>query len=160
MSGDKKRCLAVIRLRGKVGMAKELEYVFQLVHLNRKNHAILVENTPSNLGQIRKIKDYSTWGEVSDDTVLSLLEKRGILVGGKKLSETYVKTTLGYSSIKELSKDIYDVKIKVDAFPAIQPVFRLHPPRKGFSKSIRHPYPEGELGYRGTSINQLIARMV
>ena len=38
-------------------------------------------------------------------------------------------------------------------------IFNLHPPVKGF-KSIKIPYPKGDLGYRGKNINELIKRMI
>ncbi len=38
-------------------------------------------------------------------------------------------------------------------------VFRLKPPRKGF-KSVRHYWPQGDLGYRGKEIAELIERML
>jgi len=150
----------VIRVRGSVGLDKEREYIFKLAHLTRKNHAVLVEGTPSNLGSIRRIKDYATWGEVTVDTIALLLEKRGMLEGGKKLTEDYVREVLGYSSVKELSEAIYDLKVKIKELPKVKPIFRLHPPRKGFHGSTRKPYPEGELGYRGESMNKLIAKMI
>ncbi|MFH0896788.1 MAG: 50S ribosomal protein L30 [Candidatus Bathyarchaeota archaeon] len=152
--------LAVIRIRGSVGIDKEREYVFKLSHLTRRNHAVLVKDTPSNVGSIRKIKDYATWGEVTADTVFLLLKKRGMLEGGKKLTDDYVKEVLGYSSIKELSEAIYGLKVTVKELPKVKPLFRLHPPTKGFHGSTKKPYPEGELGYRGEAINQLIAKMV
>ena len=36
--------------------------------------------------------------------------------------------------------------------------YRLHPPRGGFRKTIKRPRPQGELGYRGEKINDLIKR--
>lgn len=155
-----RKWLAVIRLRGDVGIDKEREYVFKLMHLTRKNHAILVQDTPSNMGSIQKIKDYATWGEVTLDTVSLLLEERGRLVGGGRLTENYVKNLEKYASIEELAKALFDSRIKIEELPTMKPIFRLHPPRKGFRGSIKKPYPEGELGYRGEAINNLIARMV
>jgi large subunit ribosomal protein L30 len=38
--------------------------------------------------------------------------------------------------------------------------YRLHPPRGGFRKTIKRPLPQGELGYRGEKINELIKRMM
>jgi len=160
MTEEEKRCLAIIRIAGDVGIDKELEYVFKLMRLTRKNHLVLLENSSSNLGTVRKIKDYSTWGEVTSDTILLLLNKRGMLEGGKKLTEEYVKQELGYPSLDALSKEIYNLKVKVSELPKLKPIFRLHPPRKGFSGSTKKPYSEGELGYRGEAINQLIVKMI
>jgi large subunit ribosomal protein L30 len=160
MSKEKGQCLALIRLRGEVGVDKEFEYTFQLLHLTRKNHVTLLEATKSNLGMIQKIKDYSTWGEVIPETISLLLKKRGRLRGNKKLTDDYVKNELGFSSITELAQALYDSEINFWNLSNIKPVFRLHPPRKGFRKSIRKPYPNGELGYRGEEINKLIFRMM
>ena len=56
MNGKKNRCIAVIRLRGTVGIDKEREYVFKLMHLTRKNHAILIiEDNASTFKSIYKI---------------------------------------------------------------------------------------------------------
>lgn len=63
--GEGGPCLALIRIRGSVGIRKELEYVFKLMHLPRKNHAVLIGGTPSNLRAIQKVKDYATWGNYS-----------------------------------------------------------------------------------------------
>lgn len=156
----KGKCLAVVRIRGRIGIDKEREYVFKLMHLTRKNHMVLVGNTPTNLGSIRKIKDYATWGEVSLETISLLLRRKGRLSGNEKLNEDYVIESLGYSSIEALARAIYDSKLKIINLPRVKPVFRLHPPRKGFRGSIKKPYPEGELGYRSEYINQLIAKMV
>ncbi|HNR25150.1 MAG TPA: 50S ribosomal protein L30, partial [Methanobacteriaceae archaeon] len=42
----------------------------------------------------------------------------------------------------------------------LKPVFRLHPPRKGY-KDIKKAFNEGgTLGYRGEDINHLLKRMV
>lgn len=154
------RCLALVRIRGEVGVKKELEYVFKIMHLTRKNYATLIENTPSNLGLVNKVKDYSTWGEVTPKTVSLLLRNRGFSKGNGKLTDDYVKNKLGYASIEELANDIYDLKIIFQKIPNIKPLFRLHPPRKGFRGSIRRPYPEGALGYRGEAIHKLIVRMI
>lgn len=153
------KCLALIRLRGNVGLRRELEYVFKLMHLTRKNHATLMEETPSNLGAIRRVKDFATWGEISTETLSYLLQKRGRLKGGKRLTEDYVKNQLGYVSIEELAQALHDSKANFWKLPSVKPIFRLHPPRKGFPGSIRKPFPEGELGYRGKMINQLITKM-
>ena len=94
------RCLALIRLRGNVGIRKEFEYVFKLLHLTRKNHVTLLEETESSLGMIRKIKDYSTWGEVTLETLSLLLKKRGRLQGNIKLRQNGKDFALKFTVFK------------------------------------------------------------
>jgi len=154
------RCIAVIRIRGNVGTSKEIEEVFRQMHLTRKNHATLFHASPSNNGVLRKVKDYATWGAPSLEAITELLMKRGMLPGKKKLTDDYAKEFLGYESLTELAKALYEARVDLKALKGVKPLFRLHPPRKGFRGSIKKPYGEGELGYRGKEISRLLARMV
>ena len=112
------------------------------------------------VGMIRKIKDYATWGEISQETIFQLLRKRGYLLGRQKLTEKNIKERTGYDSIEELAEVLYNNKIDLWNLSDLKPVFRLHPPKGGFHGSIKKPYPKGELGYRGKTINDLIASMI
>lgn len=159
-SSEAKKCIAIIRVRGNVGTSKEIEEVFRQMHLTRKNHATLVNSSPSNRGQLRKVKDYSTWGEPSLETVTELLTKRGMLSGNKKLTDDYVKESLGYGSLADLAKALHDNSVTLKDLEGVKPLFRLHPPTKGFHGSTKKPYAEGELGYRGEEIDSLLTRMV
>ena len=160
LSEDKGAVLIMLRIRGSVAISKELEYVFRLLHLTRKNHATIIAGNPSYLGMIQKVKDYATWGEASSETISLLLKERGFLKGNKKLTDDYVKENLGYGSVDELSEAISNSKADFLKLPQVKPVLRLHPPRGGFHGSTKKPYPEGELGYRGESINKLVKEMV
>ena len=160
LNEEKGATLVILRIRGSVGISKELEYVFKLLHINRKNHATIIERNPSYLGMMQRVKDYATWGEASSDTISLLLKERGFVKGNKKLTDDYVKENLGYNSIDELSEAISQSKANFSKLPNVKPVLRLHPPKGGFHGKIKKPYPEGELGYRGDGINKLIKEMV
>ena len=160
MMMKEEKCVAIIRLRGNVNISQEREYVFKLMHLTRKNHTTLVETTPSMIGSIRKIQDYSTWGEIEQPTIKQLLTQRAFLKGNQPFSDEIVKTTTEYSSIDELATAIFNLEMKLSDIPDLKPVFRLHPPRGGFKRTIKKPYPIGELGYRGRNINELIVKMI
>jgi large subunit ribosomal protein L30 len=106
-----------------------------------------------------RVQNYVTWGEVSKETVGVLLKERGKLAGGKKLSTEFAEK-LGYKSIDELAESIASCKAEYQKLPNIQPVFKLHPPSKGFKGKIKKSYSAGgEAGYRGEKINELIKRM-
>jgi len=155
--------LAIIRLRGRVDVDPDIDKTLKLLRLHKKFHMTVY---PSNLegleGMLRKAQHWITWGEIDLDTLIEVLRIRGEIPGGKKLTNEYVKERLGYSSIEELAKAIYEEKIYLHKLSDyIKPVFRLHPPRGGFSGSIKKPFNEnGELGYRGKAINDLIRRML
>jgi large subunit ribosomal protein L30 len=157
---EKEKCLAVLRLRGNVNINVEFEYVFKLMHLIRKNHLTLIRSSPPAVGMIRKIKDYATWGEISQETIFQLLQKRSYLIGNQKLTERNIKERTDYDSIEKLAEVLYNNKIDLWKLSELKPIFRLHPPKGGFHGSIKKPYPKGELGYRGKKINDLIVKMI
>ena len=71
---DKKE-FAVIRIRGSIKVNKKIIDTLNMLHLKKVNNCILIINTSTNLGMIKKCKDYITWGEVNAETK-KLLEKR------------------------------------------------------------------------------------
>ncbi len=139
---------AVIRIRGRLNVRKEIQDTLKMLRLNRKMHCVLIREEDSLKGMLKKVKDYVTWGEIDDETLKLLLERRGRKKGDVRLK-------------KEEVKEIFE-KIKSEGkIPKVlKPVFRLRPPSKGFKKSIKQPYPKGELGYRGKEINKLLKRMI
>ena len=143
-----------------MGTSKEIEEVFRQMHLTRKNHATLLSASPSNDGTLRKVKDYATWGQPSLEVLKVLVAKRGMLTGNKKLTDDYVKEHLGYESLDELSRALYESRVELRNLKDVKPLFRLNPPRKGFPGSTKKPYSEGELGNRGEAIERLLKKMI
>ncbi len=152
--------LAVVRLRGVVGVPEDIEATLKMLRLHKRNHATIVEDTPSYRGMLNKASGYITYGEVDAETLAELLRKRGRLIGNKPLTDDYVKK-LGFSSIEELARALIEGKVRLKDLPKLKPVFRLHPPSGGFKRSVKKPFGAGgELGYRGSAINELLRRMM
>jgi large subunit ribosomal protein L30 len=139
--------LAVILVRGRVNVKQRVKETLDLLRLKRKNHCLVVEDTPIVRGMIQLVKDYITWGEIDDKTFTELVEKRGEEYNGR---ETDRKGKITYN------------KWFVQNGRKYKKYFRLNPPRKGFGrKGIKMPFLRGgALGYRGEKINDLIRRMV
>ncbi len=157
---DERRCIAVVKVRGTIRAQREARETLDMLHLARSNHAVLVDNRPSFLGMLKRVRSYVTWGEVSKETVAMLLKERGKLVGNKKLTDEYAQK-VGYKSLDELADAVASCKVEHWKLPGVQPVFRLHPPKKGFKGKTKKSYSAGgEAGYRGERINELIKRMV
>lgn len=154
---------AIIRLRGTVGVPYDVEYTLRLLRLVRKYHCTIYPVTQALNGMLMVVKDWVTWGEIELSTLTELLKKRGRVVGNNPLTDEFVKERLSLNSIEDLAKEIIEGRVlfhKLDDI-GIKPVFRLHPPKKGFKGSIKKPYKDGgELGYRGPAINELILRMI
>jgi len=132
----------------------------ELLHLPKTNNAVLVDNSPSMLGMLRRVQSYVTWGEISNETIVALLLKRGRLSGDKKLTEEYAQKA-GYKSLTELAAALGCCKTAYRNLQGVQPVFKLHPPKKGFKGKTKKSFRAGgEAGYRGNAINDLVTRMI
>jgi len=130
-----------------------------MLRLARTNNAVLVDDRPAYMGMLYRVQNYVTWGEVSKETVALLLKERGRLAGGKKLTDESSEK-LGYKSLDALADEIASCKVEYQKLPNVQPVFKLHPPSKGFKGKTKKSYAAGgEAGYRGEAINDLIKRM-
>ena len=154
------KCIAVVRIRGTISASRNVRETLQMINLPRNNYAVLIDNRPSFLGMIKTAQSFITWGEASKETVDMLIKKKGRLAGNKKLTDDYAQK-IGYKSLEELSEAIFNCRAEYWKLPNVQPVFRLHPPTKGFKGKIKKGYAMGgELGYRGEKINELIKRML
>ena len=148
----------VIRVRGTTGVNRDIADTLKMLRLHRINHAVLVETNPSYKGMLQKAKDYITWGEIDSETLTGIISKRGEIVGGKRITDEYINDNTDYSSIEELAEALINSKVKADDID-MKPVFRLHPPRKGY-EGIRLSINEGgSLGYRGELIKDLATKM-
>lgn len=131
-----------------------------MLHLSRNNHAVLVDDSPAFVGMLKAAQSFITWGEASKETVNMLLKEKGRIAGNKKLTDDYLQK-VGHKSLEELAEAILSCRAKYWKLPNIQPVFRLHPPTKGFKGKVKKSLAAGgELGYRGEKINELIKRML
>ena len=155
-----RKCIAVVKVRGTIRAQREIRETLEMLHLTRSNHAVLVDDRPSFVGMLKTARNYVTWGEVSKEAVAILLKQRGKLTGNKKLTDEYAQK-IGYKSLDELADAIASCKVEHWKLPSVQPVFRLHPPKKGFKGKTKKSFSAGgEAGYRGEAINDLIKRMV
>ena len=151
--------IAAIRVRGTTGIKKDIADTLMMLRLNQINHAVLIDENPSYNGMLQKGKDYITWGEIDAETLAKVIAKRGRLAGDVKITDEYLKENTDYSSVEELAKAVVESEATLED-AGIKPVFRLHPPRKGY-KSTKKTYNEGgSLGYRGEKLGELIVKMI
>ena len=155
------KLLVAIRIRGNVGVRRSIKDTLGILRLFKVNHAVLLDNRKSNKGMLQKAKDYITWGQIDKDTLVHLLMKRGKLPGNKSLNDEHIKKYTKYKSIQELAEALIKFELQLKDVPYLKPVFRLHPPRKGFKFKKKRPYKDvGELGNRDIEINPLLSRMI
>jgi len=152
--------LAVIRIRGQPDRRPEERTGLKLLRLHRVYHCVLVPDTPSMRGMLKTVEYAVTYGEIDEETLKELIEKRGELKGRKRVTLEYLKS-LGFDGFEALAEALLNGKITIKDLPDFKPVFRLHPPKGGFKGSVKKHFSEGgELGYRGPRINELLRRML
>ena len=151
---------AVIRIRGSINVKGDIKDTLNMLRLNRANHCVILPEEPAYKGMIQKVKDYVTWGEISEDIMARLLLLRGKTEGDQPISEGFVRQNTDYDSIEALSKAICTGKVRMSDIDGLKPVFRLHPPTGGY-RTVKRAYTVGgSLGYRGKDINSLLEKMI
>ena len=154
------RCLVVVKVRGTISAQRETRETLDFLHLLHTNHAVLIDSRPSYKGMLQRVNSYVTYGEPSKETVVMMLQKRARLAGDKKLTDEYIKKA-GYNSIDNLAEAIVNCKVQFQKLADVQPLFKLHPPSKGYKGKTKKGFKAGgEAGYRGEAINELVKRMI
>ena len=149
---------AVVRVRGSINVKPKIKETMKLMRLNRVNHCVIVPENETYDGMLKIIKDYVTWGEVDVETTELMLESSGKTSGNAIFTKKELKDS-SFKTLKALAKNLSEGKVVMRDVPKLKPIFRLHPPRKGY-EGIKRSFKEGgALGYRGEKINKLIRRM-
>lgn len=148
MAEEKIKKIAIVRVRGIIGIKGDIKATLNQLKIYRKNYCTVVPNNESYKGMIQKVKDYVTWGELDDETFKLLVEKKGEDYKGRLADR---KDKISY---KNRYMEVGKRKIKK--------FFRLNAPKKGYGKEgIKQPASlGGALGYRKDKINDLIQRMI
>lgn len=150
--------IIAVAVRSTSKVRKDIKDTMRMLNLTRINHAVLVDDRPGFLGMLDKAKDYITYGEIEQPVLEALLSKWGRLPGDEILTDQYVKERVG-QTIPEFVESVMKFEKELDDL-GIKPLFRLHPPRKGY-KDIKRAFSQGgSLGYRGPVINELVRRMI
>jgi large subunit ribosomal protein L30 len=67
--------IAVIRVRGGVRINRKAKETLMMLRLLKKNWCIVLDKTPENMGMIKVVKDYITYGEINKETFDKLMKK-------------------------------------------------------------------------------------
>ncbi len=153
--------LAVIRVRGTLKVKPDIKETMKLLRLNQVNHCVVIPDTKEYKGMLQKSKDYITWGDIEQETLIDLLKTRGKIDGDAPLTDDYIKAKSSFKGVEEFAEALMNDKIKFKDIEGVKPVFRLAPPIKGGYEGIKRGFSVGgALGYRGAEINKLIKRMI
>ncbi|MFH1786375.1 MAG: uL30 family ribosomal protein [archaeon] len=142
--------LAIVRIR-KGEPNPTARTTLECMKLTRINNCIIIPDTKIYLGMLQAIKDYVTWGPVSEDGMMAILPRAKPV--GMTLEE-YLKKNK--KSLKDISSALLTDKSLKEL--GLSQTIGLHPPRGGH-KSVKRAYPKGALGNRKDAINKLLVRM-
>ena len=59
--------IAAVRIRGDVNLTADVRTTLVSLRLRKKHTCILLEPKPELVGMLKRVKDFITWGEVSDE---------------------------------------------------------------------------------------------
>lgn len=68
--------LAAILVRGLVEVKTEVKDTLRMLNLQKKNACVILDDTPVVRGMLKKCENYITYGEVSEEIIKELNEKR------------------------------------------------------------------------------------
>ncbi|MBI5803185.1 uL30 family ribosomal protein [Candidatus Pacearchaeota archaeon] len=137
--------ICIIRIRGEVGLNKNVVETLNRMRLKRKYSCVVLSPTKENLGMIKRVKDYVAYGEISSEIFQELIAKRGQLIDKKKKVDSK-------KAIEEIINGVKYEELN------LKPFFRLHPPRKGIKSKLY--FPRGVLGNHKEHIGKLLVRML
>lgn len=60
-----------------IGLRKDVKETLDRLRLRRKYVCVVVEDTPENLGMLKKVKDFVAYGNIDAETEKELISKRG-----------------------------------------------------------------------------------
>jgi large subunit ribosomal protein L30 len=138
---------------------REIAQTLEHLRLHKTNHAVIVPRNESYEGMLRRARDWIAYGELSQETLATVLKTRAKVEGDKPLTDAYVAEHSKYQTIDALAQAMASGEAGLKDVEGLKPVIRLNPPRKGYGGNKRH-YPMGALGDWGEDINDLIQRMV
>jgi large subunit ribosomal protein L30 len=76
--------IAAFRIKGQFSTKEEFLQTMDMLGLKRKNACIIIDDTPNNMGMIKKVKDFITYGEISKEVLDKLSKKKEPLVKTEK----------------------------------------------------------------------------
>ena len=77
--------IIAIRISGLVEMPKEAQITLDRMRLRRKYSAILLQPTPENMKLLQHVRNFIAYGDIDQETLSLLIEKRGASLDKKKI---------------------------------------------------------------------------
>jgi len=138
--------IIAIRISGMVKVPTAVQETLNRIRLRRKYAAVLVQPTVENMKLLQKVRSYIAYGEIDNETLKALVEKRGQPIDkSQKIDAEKVISGLEKKKLSDLG---------------LKPFFRLHPPIGGIESKKHFGVGKGVLGNHKKDINKLVRRML
>lgn len=151
---------AVVQIRGEVDMSGEVADTLAMLNLHRVNHCTLVPEQDTYDGMVAKVNDYVAYGEPSQETLATVIRRRGEPAeGDADVDDAWVADNTEYDDVEDLAAALLAEETTLQA-TGLAPTLRLHPPRGGHD-GIKQPRRQGgQLGKHETEeIDELLTAM-
>lgn len=151
---------AVVQVRGEVNMSGEVRDTLGMLNLGRVNHCTLVPETEAYDGMVKKVAEFVAFGEPSEETVATLLRRRGEPVeGSAEIDDEWVAENTDYADVDALAAALVDETVTLREV-GLSPTIRLHPPRGGHD-GIKHSRRNGGVigAHESDEIDELLRSM-
>jgi len=138
-------------------MHPDARRTLELLRLKTANQLVLIPDTETHRGMLRRVNPYVAWGEPNLETVKEILKRQD----ARLLERLLASLKLG--GIEELAEKLVTGNVDPALLKRLGVTLsvRLRPPRRGFGGSIKRPYAaKGVYGMRGQDIDGVIRRML
>jgi large subunit ribosomal protein L30 len=142
--------MVVVRVRGHAKIQWRTVETMTRMKLTRVNHCVVLPMSATTDGMLKRVKDL----------LARMLFQRGEVLGGNRLTDSYVKENSKFTSILSFAKALEAGEAKISDVKGLKPVVRLPPPRHGYESTRRAYVDRGSLGYRGKDMEKLVDRML
>jgi len=69
--------IAIIRIKGRVGLRNDINETFERLRLRKKYSCVVLKGSKEEIGMIEKVGDFVAYGEISEEVQKELINKRG-----------------------------------------------------------------------------------
>ncbi len=149
----------VVRIKGQVDVPYWASTTMELLRLDKKYRATILQAQVNTLGMLDKIKHYVSWQEADIEITKHLLDKKGRKSGYRKIESQDLKD-MGFADLDEMASSIAEGKISMSKIKELKPWFALAPPRKGFKRSTKRLYTQKGILGPNKELAELVRRMI
>ena len=149
----------VVSIKGQADVPHWATTTMELLKLEKKYRATILQAKDNTLGMLNKIKHYVSWIELDASLAKELLDKKARKSGYQKINSDDLKA-LGFASTDELATALSEGKVMLSKLKPLKPWFALAPPRYGFKRSTKRLYGQKGILGENKDLGTLVRNMM